>query len=301
LVIPIPPLKKQNKSVLQTTSNLVARPELILLSTTSLSGYLLCSMFLDKITPDSAEKFVKKLITAGHLAMVEHSNFVVRRLDSSLDNMQQLRDISGKYLNVVHDGWHTCIGGNLTAWFQRGKQLGWNDPIFNLFRQLYAELFFPETPFLIFPENEWQVCPHNEIPPAIHRYSAKFICDRGVSHELVRHRPCSFAQESTRYVNYVGKDMKFIEPTGFENWTEEQQRGIFVYSCATAESAYNIMLEEGFSPQQARAVLPNALKTEIVVTADAAEWKHIRSLRTSKAAHPDMQRVMNMMPWEEFL
>jgi len=146
----------------------------------------------------------------------------------------------------------------------------------------------------------WEICPHNEIPKEFHRYSAKFICDRGVSHELVRHRPCSFAQESTRYVNYAGKDMEFIEPAGFEDWTNPQKNN-FEITLEECEDGYKDMLIWGLKPQQARAVLPNALKTEIVVTADPAEWKHIRSLRTSKAAHPDMQRIMNMMPWKEFL
>ena len=75
----------------------------------------------------------------------------------------------------------------------------------------------------------------------------------------------------------------------------------FTHACGDGEDSYNWMLDQGLKPQQARAVLPNALKTEIVVTADATEWAHIRKLRTAKSAHPDMQRVMNMMPWEEFL
>jgi len=125
-------------------------------------------------------------------------------------------------------------------------------------------------------------------------------CWSGNSHELVRHRPCSFAQESTRYVNYCGKDMEFIEPAGFDEWTVPQQEMVFS-ACRQAEAHYSLMVEEGLKPQQARAVLPNALKTEIVVTADAAEWQHIKNLRTASGAHPDMQRVMNMLPWESFL
>jgi len=256
-----------------------------------------CYKSEDKITDDSAEGFVKKLIKAEHLAMVEHSNFVVRRLDSSLDQLQHLRSSAGKYLNVNSIGWHTYIGGNLTAWYQRflTKGLG---PIFDPFCETYDNTFGLE-----FPEggcDQWEICPHNEIPKELHRYSAKFICDRGVSHELVRHRPCSFAQESTRYVNYGGKDMEFIEPDGFGDWGTTA-RHWFSQHCADSEQVYRALVSSDFSPQQARAVLPNALKTEIVVTADAAEWTHIRKLRTAKAAHPDMQRVMNMMPWEEFL
>ena len=93
--------------------------------------------------------------------------------------------------------------------------------------------------------------------------------------------------------------MEFIEPTNFENWSIDGKFN-FQFLCEESEFRYNEMLK-CLSPQQARAVLPNALKTEIIVTADIDEWTHIRKLRTDKAAHPDMQRLMNMMPWEEFL
>jgi thymidylate synthase (FAD) len=99
-------------------------------------------------------------------------------------------------------------------------------------------------------------------------------------------------------VNYGKKDMEFIEPAGYEGWMTHHQQ-FFESACRNAESFYNGLLSAGFKPQQARAVLPNALKTEIVVTADAKEWMHIRKLRTHKSAHPDIVRVMNMVPWED--
>ena len=202
-----------------------------------------------------------------------------------------------KYLNVLLDKGFVYIGGNLTSWYYLGQQLEWDAKFVRPFEEMYGELFGLKA-----DENSysrWNICPHDEIPKAIHRYSAKFICDRGVSHELVRHRPCSFAQESTRYVRYSG-NMEFIEPAGFEGWSQASQDH-FENACTESEEFYADMLYEGLKPQQARAVLSNALKTEIVVTADAAEWAHIRKLRTAKSSHPDMQRVMNMMPWESFL
>jgi len=257
-----------------------------------------CYKSEDKITENSAEGFVKKLIKAGHLAMVEHSNFVVRtrRMDYPVIRLQGQ---VGKYLTVLDDSEYTYIGGSLTAWYQQGLNIRWASYYFRPFIENYGHLFGTPMPKIT---DQWQLCPHDEIPKQLHRYSAKFICDRGVSHELVRHRPCSFAQESTRYVNYGGKDMEFIEPEDLEGWPDDTYRQ-FMLACEDAETAYHYMVKpEGpLSPQQARAVLPNALKTEIVVTADAAEWAHIRKLRTVKSAHPDMQRIMNMMPWEEFL
>lgn len=259
-----------------------------------------CYKSEDKITEDSAEKFVKKLIKAGHLAMVEHSNFVIQMHQPIIhvpNLLSVIEAITGKYLNVVHDDNYIYIGGNLTAWYQQGNTVGWDDIIFRCFSDKYADLFnitlFENINTL------WQVCPYDDIPYELHRYSAKFICDRGVSHELVRHRPCSFAQESTRYVNYGGKDMEFIEPTGYEDWHFAAKFN-FQFQCEESEYRYNNLLRY-LTPQQARAVLSNALKTEIIVTADAEEWTHIRKLRTAAGAHPDMQRVMSMMPWEEFL
>lgn len=251
-----------------------------------------------KITADSAEGFVKRLIKAGHLAMVEHSNFVVRLRNYEVSRNQKAPDAYGvgKYFNTYADNDFTYISGNLTAWAQLASKHPTSAGVVP-FRIIYGDLFGWENVYLF---SDWQVCPHDEIPPALHRYSAKFICDRGVSHELVRHRPCSFAQESTRYVNYGGKDMEFVEPAGFEEWTPAQIT-MFVGSCEFSEKRYRWFIDSGLKPQQARAVLPNALKTEIVVTADAAEWRHIKRLRTDKAAHPDMVRVMNMMPWEDFL
>lgn len=134
--------------------------------------------------------------------------------------------------------------------------------------------------------------------------TVRFICDRGVSHELVRHRLASFSQESTRYVNYGDKDIEFIFPSFLqagevydtlpmyrkeEVYTKSQ---IFWQACKMAEDQYKNLLLRGVSPQIARGVLPNALKTEIVMTANIREWRHILKLRTSKASHPQMRELM---------
>jgi thymidylate synthase (FAD) len=260
-----------------------------------------CYKSEDKISSTSAESFVKRLIKAGHLAMVEHSNFVVRKqVGAPDDTISALVTRAGKFLTVRADHDFFYIGGNLTAWFQQDKKYGWKDYIFAPFYNAYSGLFWASKEAAVYTAG-WHPCSHSEIPKELHRYSAKFICDRGVSHELVRHRPCSFAQESTRYVNYAGKEMEFIEPAGYAEWSWDARR-YFRELCEFAEIYYRrLTLGEELKPQQARAVLPNALKTEIVVTADAKEWAHIRKLRTSPAAHPDMVRLMGLVPWEEFL
>lgn len=126
--------------------------------------------------------------------------------------------------------------------------------------------------------------------------SMKFVCDRGVSHEIVRHRLFSFAQESTRYCNYGKADeITVIEPCfwvlGVDVATENHMYGCWETAMYNAEDSYLYMIASGATPQQARSVLPNSLKTEIIVTGNLREWRHFFKLRTAKTAHPQMQEV----------
>lgn len=130
--------------------------------------------------------------------------------------------------------------------------------------------------------------------------TVKFICDRGVSHEIVRHRLASYCQESTRYCNYskegFGKEITVIAPCYLEPGTEGWS--LWQLSCAQAENAYFDLLNWGCTPQEARAVLPNSLKTEVVMTANIREWRHFLKLRTSRAAHPQMREVAILLRTE---
>lgn len=126
--------------------------------------------------------------------------------------------------------------------------------------------------------------------------TVKFVVDRGISHELVRHRLASFAQESTRYCNYskddFGSEITFIIPEYLEYKSEGWN--IWKESMKQAEDAYFKMLDFELSPQQARAVLPNSLKTEVVMTANLREWRHffkLRALGTTGKPHPQMLEV----------
>ena len=122
-------------------------------------------------------------------------------------------------------------------------------------------------------------------------FTVKFICDRGVSHEIVRHRMASYCQESTRYCNYgkgkFGEEITVIEPC----FLNEQTAHIWKRACEAAETAYFDLLAEGCTPQEARSVLPTSLKTEVVMTANIREWRHFLRLRCDKAAHPQMREV----------
>ena len=127
--------------------------------------------------------------------------------------------------------------------------------------------------------------------------SVKFICDRGVTHELVRHRLCSFAQESTRYCNYAGgkagKRMRFILPCFFMDSKErEAELELWTRACAKAANDYAELLSMGATPQEARTVLPNSVAAEIVMSGNYREWRHILKLRTARDAHPQMREIM---------
>jgi thymidylate synthase (FAD) len=131
-------------------------------------------------------------------------------------------------------------------------------------------------------------------------FSVRFICDRGVTHEMVRHRIASYSQESTRYCNYskgqFNGEITVIEPCFLVPGTEGYD--MWYKACQMAEQYYFSMLDWGCSPQEARAVLPNSLKTEIIMTANIREWRHFLKLRTSLTAHPQMQEVANMLLME---
>lgn len=124
-------------------------------------------------------------------------------------------------------------------------------------------------------------------------FSVKFIVDRGVSHEIVRHRIASYAQESTRYCNYskdkFGNELTFIKPCFWLDDVHKYHK--WEAACKYSEELYLTLLDIGASPQEARSVLPNSLKTEIVVTMNLREWRHFLRLRTANSAHLQMQEV----------
>lgn len=139
------------------------------------------------------------------------------------------------------------------------------------------------------------------------KITVKFTCDRGVSHELVRHRIASFSQESTRYCNYTNLGITFVIP----NWIPTLPEGsydilsehvphverdsadeVWFNNMLCAEEDYLMLIKKGWRPEQARSVLPNSLKTEIVVTANLREWRLIFTQRTAKTAHPQMRELM---------
>ena len=300
-----------------------------------------CYKSEDKITEDSAVKFVQGLCNRKHFAMLEHFwVHVIVNTDITLpycfDEMGLSNYRRYMYFTVVGDDTYVSMPIRVileTKDIMDAQDNPYHTPIKDMYQSVFNE--FPDL-FNSFKDSsgcatyleEDQFCDtlvkvlqqEEASGEAINRevmkhktHTVHFVCDRGVSHELVRHRPCSFAQESTRYCNYsqdkFGEEITVIKPLFFEQWDkdldnkcETMSYGLWARSCEQAEKAYFNLLKEGATPQEARSVLPNSLKTEIIMTANETEWQHIVNLRakgTTGKPHPQMVEIMQ--PWYEEL
>ena len=224
----------------------------------------------------TAEDFVDMLMKSGHGAMLEHGT-VYMQIDTFLDIPEDKK--LDKRVHQYDSNRFTKVNSMYIG------QGCWR--------------YYITTNLRVLVENDWlddlkYVCKPTEYHAK--RITAKFICDRGVSHEIVRHRTMSFAQESTRYCNYskskFGQELTFIEPAWeFPSSDIINIKERFEAILGETEANYMELITLGFKPQEARAVLPNALKTEIVVTAFIDDWKHFFELRCDSAAHPDIRKL----------
>lgn len=258
-----------------------------------------CYKSEDKITEESAPKFVDMLVKRGHTAMVEHGTVYLKysiTLEGSMNMANKYH--FNKYSTVT-------IG---------------NEPLCGGEPQEYKDAYIT-TNYRVLLQNDWLDDLKYQCEPTEHhvkRITVKFTCDRGVSHEFVRHRVFSFAQESTRYCNYskdkFGKECTFIIPCwldlpeGSVSYPEIpifRERhgnvvGIFLNNLYWAEANYFDLLEQGWIAQQARAVLPNSLKTELIMTGTIEQWEGFFKLRCAKDAHPQA-RELAVPLYEEFV
>lgn len=277
----------------------------------------ICYKSEDKITAGSAEKFVSGLIKRGHEAVLEHASFIFQMRPSAYENLKKiawdLDELGYKtYLRYTGDGRYV-VSGNVRAWRDFFKycllEYGVLPSYFCDFL-LSNPVLFPEylgRPLRGFISSDAVTqLKKSELCRGIERevhydITCIFTCDRGVSHEIVRHRDAGYCQESTRYCNYAGGkfggEITVIEPCyweygslAYEWWTVQ---------CEQAERMYLKLLAGNCSPQEARAVLPNSLKTELAMTTNIREWRHFQKLRSSPAAHPQMQEVA-LMQLEQF-
>lgn len=240
-----------------------------------------CYKSEDKIGEGTAEKMVEMLTKRGHTAMLEHGTV---------------------YLSFSPEE-----GGSDTFLWECA-----NSPYSKIVYDKDTNRNYLTTNYRVLVENSWldnlkYLC----APTKYHekRVTVHFTCDRGVSHELVRHRVFSFAQESTRYCNYskdkFGNELTFILPLWLSGDSTEQL--LFMNACKSAEGTYLDLLRgeaitfvndvptkktfAPWTPQQARAVLPNSLKTEVCMTGFMSDWEHFFELRTAQNAHPQMREL----------
>ena len=259
----------------------------------------------DKITDESAAKFVSRVISLGHESVLEHGTHIFRTAIKSPSHRQSMvEDLLGIKEGTV--GLHfsftpnyVVISANVRT-IRDAKRFVDNCLANDLLRAASAECPALYSDLRARGQQVDEFDPVQEqisllwLPPeqsAKHLYATvRFICDRGVSHEDVRHRTMSLTQESTRYCNYLKKGIQFIKPLFWD--TASDKYAHWKAAMEHAEFEYNWMISNGASPQEARSVLPNSLKTEIVQTANFVEWRHIFSLRADSHAHPQMQQLM---------
>lgn len=265
----------------------------------------ICYKSEEKISEGSALPFVKKIAEHGHNSVMEMA-VVTLRLGCSCQQITDFLVCQPKFfiIDQVENG--LLVTGSIRAF--RELYSSWPEIAVV---QAMVDCLGARHPFLL--EGIWQPVVRKVEPDIAveklslaqveqlastlvlrHRYlSVKFIVNRAVTHELVRHRPCSFLQESQRYCRYsqdkFGNQVTFIRPLFFA--PESAEYKLWQQAMELTEALYLQLLETA-TPQAARTVLPNSCKTEIIVYCNLAEWKHIFKLRTSPAAEPSMREVM---------
>lgn len=262
-----------------------------------------CYKSEDKITEESAPKFIDMLINRGHTAMVEHGTVYLRTYSNYGYGEDELfRRYNSNPYSIVK-----AIGR--VAGSTKESDL--------------VDGYYITTNYRVLLQNGWLDDLKYQCEPTeyhVKRITVKFVCDRGVSHEFVRHRIFSFAQESTRYCNYnkdkFGNECTFIIPSWLDY--EEQQftdkndsscsirtdlseHEYFIDLLLEAERTYNFLVQYcGWKPQQARAVLPNSLKTELIMTGTIEQWEGFFKLRDANDAHPQARELAAPLH-EEFI
>jgi thymidylate synthase (FAD) len=276
-----------------------------------------CYKSEDKITENSAKEFVDRMIKLGHGAMLEHGTIYLNVPEQTYT--ETLEDEFGKFNNP---------NNGLVDRYRKNKYSKVNSVAADEeLRKKYPKVrpfklthHYITTNLRVIVENGWEEDLEWQCEPTEHhekRITAKFTCDRGVSHEFVRHRVFSFAQESQRYCNYnkdkFNNELTFIKPTWLDiptgdytywdgDWCDIDNMKIqlpsdngvadnFLWCLNNAGMQYRLLINKGLKPQEARAILPNATKTELVMTGFESDWEHFFELRCSGAAHPDAKKL----------
>ena len=233
-----------------------------------------------KPTEEEAQAFCRKLIESGHLPALE---FAVVHLWIDIEDLDPP---SSKYL-LWHRGGE-IVSGSIRAFMESNAEDLWCGAFLH---HHFPSLFIQgvkriNESALGKVDSKIRFATPEEIPWQHKHAAVRVICSRAISHQLVRHRSCSFLQESQRYCRY-DDEVVFVRP----EWADGEW-ALFKAQCETSEMMYRARIAKGLSPQQARGALPNDTKTELIMYASLPEWKHIFKLRCAKAADPEARRVM---------
>ena len=272
-----------------------------------------CYKSTDKITEDSCYAFIEGLIKRKHFAMFEHITMSVELCESEYKHLLELSNTYfsksaptknlWRYVKFIKDTdtGRMFVTGSIRAFNESPIYPYISSHILNYIGELFAYTKLNKYSPQKFPSYGKFVTKSDlsEMPIGLRNqltyHTAHFITDRGITHEIVRHRNCGFAQESTRYVNYNKSGISFIIPSGI---TDSTSLDIYSKALSTCAESYITMIDNGVKPQSARSILPNCVKSEIYVTTSSAEWEHIFNLRlfgTTGNPHPDMKKLMALL------
>lgn len=234
-------------------------------------------------TEEEAQAFCRRMVEIGHHSTLEMAVVHLVMHDYCADGYEK-----NKYLltSINRDSSEMTVTGSIRSFLEADGEYG--SHVWNLLADQYP-VFFTESDL---PGNRVRFAEPNKIPWQHKHVAVRFIVNRAVSHELVRHRPCSFLQESQRYCRY-SDEVVFIRPEWWQKGEgEDHLEGDWTHHMSSCENRYREFLKSGLKPQQARAVLPNSTKTELICYASLPQWRHMFNLRCSPAADPEMLRVM---------
>jgi thymidylate synthase (FAD) len=265
----------------------------------------ICYKSEDSISKDSAMPFVKKIAAHGHNSVMEMA-VVTLGVKCSEKQLNELLVIEPKYLFIDMNGDELLVTGSIRTFrelFDRAAHVALVHAMVAFQVEDHAYLFEgvwnggSDVDGSSIKVRKLDLQEIDKLPAELlarHRYvGVMFTINRAVTHEIVRHRPCSYLQESQRYCRYshdkFGNQVTFIKPMFYDTGTDEY--ALWEKAMADTEKIYLKLLESS-TPQAARTVLPNSCKTEIIVYCNLTEWKHIFKLRTTKAAEPSMREVM---------
>lgn len=266
----------------------------------------ICYKSEDKISEESAIPFVTKIAAHGHNSVLEMAVATYRIFCASKD-VVEFHGCQPKYFTIDPIEGGLLVTGSIRAFREMYTSHGDNPVVESLvtdlagrYPYLFEGIFDPDKEVdssNLLQVQKLKLAEVEDLPAeqlASHRFvGVKFVINRAVTHELVRHRPCSFLQESQRYCRYsqdkFGNQVTFVKPVFFSE--ESAEFSLWKVAMEETEKLYLKLLETS-TPQAARTVLPNSCKTEIITYCNLAEWKHIFALRTSAAAEPSMREIM---------